>query len=334
MMINAHLTGAYISRLRRAKDWTQLELAEKLHVTHQAVSRWETGDSFPDVSVLPQLARLFGVSVDDLLNGEPAHRRGGLTPGDLVEELSRGEPQAVARRVKDDPEGVEAMLKAAPLARPSQMDDVVAHLAGYAFTLEQVAGLAPFVSRKVLDSILAGVDFEQIDANLLIDLAPFTGRETLDRLARQIPDGDLGIEELVELAPFLGQEPLQELLFHLVEDRPMAIEHLVELAHFIARGSLDELVRRLPLGPLAVGQAIELAPFVSREALDQITARLEDPALVGEYLDEFAPFLSKAGLRQAVSQVKGRLSAEELLRLAPFLDQETLEEFLHKGDQE
>ena len=58
-MVDPRATGAYISRLRRARDWTQLQLAEKLSVTHQAVSRWETGESFPDVVVLYNLARLF-----------------------------------------------------------------------------------------------------------------------------------------------------------------------------------------------------------------------------------------------------------------------------------
>jgi transcriptional regulator with XRE-family HTH domain len=70
-MIDSRITGAYISRLRRDKDWTQLDLADQLNVTHQAVSRWEKGDSFPDIAVLARMAALFGISVDDLLNGGP-----------------------------------------------------------------------------------------------------------------------------------------------------------------------------------------------------------------------------------------------------------------------
>ena len=64
-MIDLRKTGAYISSLRRSKDWTQLELAEKLHVTHQAVSRWETGDSFPDVTTLARIAQLFETASND-----------------------------------------------------------------------------------------------------------------------------------------------------------------------------------------------------------------------------------------------------------------------------
>ena len=62
--------GAVIRRLRTEKGWTQEALAEKLHLTPQAVSRWETELSLPDVSQVPQLARAFGVTTDTLYGME------------------------------------------------------------------------------------------------------------------------------------------------------------------------------------------------------------------------------------------------------------------------
>ena len=58
--------GSVIRRLRTDRGWTQEALAEQLHLTPQSVSRWETGQSLPDVSQVPQLARVFGVSTDTL----------------------------------------------------------------------------------------------------------------------------------------------------------------------------------------------------------------------------------------------------------------------------
>ena len=58
--------GSVIRRLRTARGWTQETLAEQLHLTPQSVSRWETGQSLPDVSQVPQLARVFGVTTDAL----------------------------------------------------------------------------------------------------------------------------------------------------------------------------------------------------------------------------------------------------------------------------
>ena len=56
-----------LARLRKEKGLSQLELAEELNVTRQAVSRWETGAAVPMVDTLVQLSRLYGVTVDDLL---------------------------------------------------------------------------------------------------------------------------------------------------------------------------------------------------------------------------------------------------------------------------
>ena len=62
--------GRFISKLRKSKDLTQNELAEKLNISNKTVSKWETGEGLPDVSVLPELAKVLGVSVDEILNAE------------------------------------------------------------------------------------------------------------------------------------------------------------------------------------------------------------------------------------------------------------------------
>lgn len=61
--------GNYLFELRRKKGMTQQELADELGVTNKAVSNWETGETFPETKQLIPLADIFGVSVDDLLQG-------------------------------------------------------------------------------------------------------------------------------------------------------------------------------------------------------------------------------------------------------------------------
>jgi len=60
--------GAYISRLRKERDMPQSKLADMLNVTRQAVSKWERGEGFPDISILCSIAETFGKTVDELLN--------------------------------------------------------------------------------------------------------------------------------------------------------------------------------------------------------------------------------------------------------------------------
>ena len=73
--MDRYVTGAVIRRLRDAKKMTQEELAEKIHVSSKAVSKWETGAGFPDVSLLEPLAEALGISVIELLSGEDVQNR-------------------------------------------------------------------------------------------------------------------------------------------------------------------------------------------------------------------------------------------------------------------
>ena len=57
-----------IKALRKKKGMTQEELAENLHISAQAVSKWETGQSCPDVEMLPKLAIIFDTSLDKLFD--------------------------------------------------------------------------------------------------------------------------------------------------------------------------------------------------------------------------------------------------------------------------
>lgn len=62
--------GKRISEQRKSKGLKQDELAEKLLVSPQAVSKWENDLSCPDISVLPELSRILGITVDELLSGK------------------------------------------------------------------------------------------------------------------------------------------------------------------------------------------------------------------------------------------------------------------------
>ena len=67
--MDKYVTGAMIRRLREDRQMTQSQLAEKLYVSDKAVSKWETGRGYPDISLLEPLSAALGVSVLELLSG-------------------------------------------------------------------------------------------------------------------------------------------------------------------------------------------------------------------------------------------------------------------------
>ena len=68
--MDTNLIGALIRRLRTEHKLTQRQLALQLNVSDKAVSKWETGKSCPDVSIMLELCGILGITVNELLSGE------------------------------------------------------------------------------------------------------------------------------------------------------------------------------------------------------------------------------------------------------------------------
>jgi len=68
--MNQYITGHIIKKYREKQNITQQELADKLHVSSKAISKWETGNGFPDVSIVEELSLALGVSMAELFSGE------------------------------------------------------------------------------------------------------------------------------------------------------------------------------------------------------------------------------------------------------------------------
>jgi len=116
MTTSSETLGRRIARLRLAKTATQERLAKELNVSPQAVSKWENDINYPDISLLPDLARFLGVSVDELLSGASASAQESASvqesaaeksaaavvsvaadePAEIVEELTEQDNQGIA----------------------------------------------------------------------------------------------------------------------------------------------------------------------------------------------------------------------------------------------
>ena len=77
--MNQEKIGKFISTLRKEKNMTQEQLAEKLGVTDKSISRWENGKTMPDSGIIPELCKILGITINDLFHGK------------LVEEKETGD---------------------------------------------------------------------------------------------------------------------------------------------------------------------------------------------------------------------------------------------------
>lgn len=105
-MFNMKQVGNKIVAFRKEHNMTQTELADKMNVSFQAVSNWERGNSMPDISKLPQLAAVFGCSVDELLEERSELLHSAMEDGlqEYVEnhEVPREELEAAVPVLKPD----------------------------------------------------------------------------------------------------------------------------------------------------------------------------------------------------------------------------------------
>lgn len=67
--MNQYVTGAVIRKLREKNNMTQAELAVRLNVSDKTISKWETAKGYPDISLLEPIAKVFGISITELISG-------------------------------------------------------------------------------------------------------------------------------------------------------------------------------------------------------------------------------------------------------------------------
>lgn len=89
-----------IKTARKELGLTQQELAERLHVTNKAVSKWERALSFPDITLLPELSEILHISLYELMGGEPADEQQPILP-EQVDKVLQGTVQEVGNRQRN-----------------------------------------------------------------------------------------------------------------------------------------------------------------------------------------------------------------------------------------
>ena len=301
-MFDTMKIAAVIKQARIDKNMTQMQLADAMGVSYQAVSNWERGNSMPDISKLEDLCGALGITVEQLLGMEPR----------AVE--------AVQKVIAEEELTVEEIQEVAPVLTPKELKkQMKAEKKRRKLKLDAIADLAPFLGQEELEELLADVDLTDLDG--LEEIAPFLGKETLDRLVEKADPEDM--DWLEDVAPFLSRETLDKVVERMSAD---ALENIEDIVPFLSRETLEKAVNRCAEAGM-MGTIADLAPFVPKEALDKLVddlmAREFDPEELDDFpfgdLSDLYPFLSKEALRKLAKYLLDRRCTEELEDLMPFV---------------
>jgi len=198
-MFNINKFGAYISKLRKEKDMTQSELGDILNVSRQAVSKWELGESFPDISILPKLAEVFNVSIDMLVNaGEPY-----LTEGEIFRNVVSGTPEKVAELIEKKELSIDAVVNVAPVLKASTLDIIAKGFAKHGIDISQISELAAYMNEVTLTDLVKVASFDKIDEKMLAKFIPFMSKESREIIFDKILDGELSLSLLPVMRPYM-----------------------------------------------------------------------------------------------------------------------------------
>ena len=227
--------SAYLKGLRQKSALTQQNVADRFGITPQAVSKWERGESMPDITLLPELAQMYGTSVEGILSaGEPqeitledlartlnqfvgeglfqkildAYRKAADAreinfPGDIFMALNNGQKDILLEYVPEMDNCstlIDEILQYINSAQRSRLIKKIAGKGDYS-ALEL---LLPFASRGVRTEI-AMLLLERKDFGFLEEMILFLNREQKDMIIDYIAANGLDWEILDSFLPFFDK---------------------------------------------------------------------------------------------------------------------------------
>ena len=301
-MFDTQSIGKRIAFLRKEKDMTQMDLADQMMVSYQAVSNWERGNSMPDISKLGDLARILGVGIEDLLGSRPETeivRKAIETPEDL---------------------SINEVAKVAPMLKPSQFDAALEDAEDEEIDASTLVYLAPYLSSDKLMSMAQKVKFS--DLSELTGIAPFLESEHLARLVKRQSQMTGSLGSLTALAPYLESDQIRMFLEPL-EPQAGGFAQLVGLAPFMEEEDLSAVAGKFFEQDRDGSQLVAIAPFMDSDALGAMFRKMT----LKEQMDSvrgLAPFMDGDDLTEVAREHLKQGNFKILKDLLPFIDTEGL----------
>ncbi len=305
-MFDMQKVGRRISELRRERNMTQPNLADCLGVSFQAVSNWERGASMPDISRLPEIARFFGVSVDDLI-GERSEIIESITEERLDEYLENGE---VSKKEFCD---------AAPILKPTQVSKIFGKITLDSF--DEIDEVLPHLPTDAVDKLLRKVvregEYDYID-----EIATYASPDVITEIAIEMTEMGESVEDFAMQIP---QETIDEIARMLADDGNL--DEIDNIAIHISESVLSEIAVKLT----EKGESIEdIAVYLPTDAVDNVVRLLAEEENYDE-IENIAIHASSEALRDVIAgAIESGGSISDVKDLFDYIDDDVLGD-LFKG---
>lgn len=271
-MFDTNKVANNIRNARTKLNMTQMNLADELGVSYQAVSNWERGNSMPDISKLPELCKILNISFEK-----------------LVDEKS--EQTAIAEKLMKEKEEVtlEEMAQVVPLVKPDKLEDKVAEAMKKEekISFATLIGLAPFMDKDKLGKMAE--ELADIDMRNLAALAPFLSTGSMDKIIeKQIMGERLDVNHVVAVAPFLARETVKKIVDYMMTHGQSS--KIVTIAPFMGRDMFPSNLQEIEIDGASVVVNVadaseKMYDLEEDEAAEQAFVALENGNNVEEYLD-------------------------------------------------
>ena len=183
-MIDNRSVGKKIAALRQSNALTQQQLAAMMNVSHQAVSKWESGQALPDIQTLLELTRFFGITVEQLTSGEELRDEYETAPAN---DTKNEEDASVEVEKEVNGMNIQQLLQMAPYMSKETVEEIVMDMEER-LTASQIARVAPYVRPECVEKMIEK-HRPELTWDSLRRIAPYMSREAVDELARAIASG-------------------------------------------------------------------------------------------------------------------------------------------------
>lgn len=271
-MFSMQEIGKRILKLRKERNMTQVDLADRLGISYQAVSSWERGNSMPDIAKIPELAELFQVSIDELIG-----------PSKVVNAVLNTD----AEQWKDEHFAEEEIEEAIPILKPVQITELIGSMDKA--VVKDIRAFLPYMNEEDIKELAQ----EALHAGKSInEYLPFLNEEDIKDFAQETLRAGKGINEYL---PFLEEEDIKEF----AQETLRAGKGIIEYLPFLNEQDIKEFATEA----LRAGKSInEYLPFLNEEDIKEFA---QETLRAGKGITGYLPFLNEEDVKELAVEALG-----------------------------